>query len=212
MVLSRIILTALLALGSIAVALPVVPGGVAVAGTTPTPRSGAVLPRMDDDNSRKDLENNMKKLSISPLVGGPSSPNENAVGSSSNASPPGHHFSSSEVPSKEFPTQVYKKAMRQKIELIQNFPNVPDDYKKIADRLSDHLDIEKPSMVVFYCVAQDSMDVHTLAHVIEKYVKPQPDEGKDPKIEELRRAFKQGEFPATLLAILNKSPEPGTHR
>ncbi|KAJ4465559.1 hypothetical protein C8J55DRAFT_257995 [Lentinula edodes] len=76
MVLSRIILAALLAFGSIAVALPVVPGDVAAAGTLPTPGSGARLPRMQGDDKPKmeDLEDGMKGLSISPLAGGPSSP------------------------------------------------------------------------------------------------------------------------------------------
>ncbi|KAF8823947.1 hypothetical protein HHX47_DHR9000252 [Lentinula edodes] len=97
MVLSRIILTALLALGSIAVALPVVPGG-GVTGTTPTPGSGACrLPRMQGDDLKpmKDLEAGMKGSSISPLAGEPSSPH--------GVPPPG---SSPEVPFKKLSKQV----------------------------------------------------------------------------------------------------------
>ncbi|KAJ3872197.1 hypothetical protein F5051DRAFT_421972, partial [Lentinula edodes] len=80
MILPRIIISALLALGSITVALPVVPGDVAV--TTPTPGSGAP-PRLQGSLAVGDgvpLQDGMKGVSL--LVGGPSSPHGNAAGSS----------------------------------------------------------------------------------------------------------------------------------
>ncbi|KAJ4465553.1 hypothetical protein C8J55DRAFT_257894 [Lentinula edodes] len=98
MVLSRIILTALLALGSIAVALPVVPGG-GVTGTMPTPGLGARLPRMQGDDLKPNLEAGMEGLSISPLAGGPSSPPGNEAGSDiSRRQPSSAAGSSSNVP------------------------------------------------------------------------------------------------------------------
>ncbi|KAJ3886657.1 hypothetical protein GG344DRAFT_69483 [Lentinula edodes] len=82
MVLSRIIISALLAFGSITVALPVVPGDVA--GTTPKPGSSAPLPHLQGSLAVGDtavpLEDGVK--GVSPLVGGPSSPHGNAAGSS----------------------------------------------------------------------------------------------------------------------------------
>ncbi|KAH7881358.1 uncharacterized protein C8R40DRAFT_1164771 [Lentinula edodes] len=81
MVLSRIIISALLAFGSITVALPVVPGDVT--GTTPTPGSGAPLPHLQGSLAVGDgvpLQDGMKGVSL--LVGGPSSPHGNAAGSS----------------------------------------------------------------------------------------------------------------------------------
>ncbi|KAJ3926954.1 MAG: hypothetical protein NXY57DRAFT_673002 [Lentinula lateritia] len=167
MVLSRIILTAVLALGSIAVAFPVVPGG-GVTGTTPTPGSGARLPRMQGDDLKPNLEAGMKGLSISPLAGGPSSPH--------GVPPLG---SSSEVPSEKFNKQQYDERIRQKIELIKNFPNVHNNYKKIAERLSECMDMDKkkPSIPLSALVNLDTMNVLTLAKVIEDYMKPQPGEG-----------------------------------
>ncbi|KAJ3872194.1 hypothetical protein F5051DRAFT_433227 [Lentinula edodes] len=234
MVLSRIILAALLAFGSIAVALPVVPGG-GVTGTTPTPGSDARrLPRMQGDDKPKmeDLEAGMNRLSISPLAGGPSSPHGvpskeykqqemkdledgmnrltiSPLGGPSSphgVPPPG---SSSEVPSKKFNQEQFDQELRQKIALIQNFPNVHKNYMQIADRLSKILDKKDTPLYAFGMRALDTNDVLTLAKVIENYMKPQPGEGKN--IEELRKAFKQGDYPQNLRAILYSSPKSGIH-
>ncbi|KAJ3886654.1 hypothetical protein GG344DRAFT_81493 [Lentinula edodes] len=257
MVLSRIILAAFLAFGSIAVALPVVPGG-GVTGTTPTPGSGARrLPRMQGDDLKpkmEDLEAGMNRLSISPLAGGPSSPHGvpskeykqqemedletgmkglsiSPLGGPSSphgVPPPG---SSSEVPSKKFNQQQFDEELRQKIALIKNFPNVHNNYKEIADRLSKILDKKDTPLYAFGMRALDTNDVLTLAKVIENYMKPQPGEGnqssrlfhlpnvdeillfpgKNSKIEKLRKAFKQGDYPQNLRAILYGSSEPGIH-
>ncbi|KAJ3898462.1 hypothetical protein F5879DRAFT_1067340 [Lentinula edodes] len=200
MVLSRIILAALFAFGSIAVALPVVPGDL---GTTPTPGSGARrLPRMQGDDLKpmKDLEAGMKGSSISPLAGEPSSPH--------GVPPPG---SSPEVPFKKLSKQELDQELRQKIALIKNFPNVHNNYKEIADRLSKNLDKKKPSISLSAIIFHDTVNVFTLADVIQNYMKPQPGEVKNPKIEELRKAFKEGDYPENLRAILDGSPEPGIH-
>ncbi|GAW04509.1 hypothetical protein LENED_006305 [Lentinula edodes] len=198
MVLSRIILAALLAFGSIAVALPVVPGG-GVTGTTPTPGSGARLPRMQGDD-KPNLEEGMKGLSISPLAGEPSSPH--------GVPPPG---SSPEVPFKKLSKQEYDEELRQKIALIKNFPNVHNNYREIADRLSKNLDKKKPSISLSAIIFHDTVNVFTLADVIQNYMKPQSGEVKNPKIEELRKAFKEGDYPENLHVILYGSPEPRIH-
>ncbi|KAH7881357.1 uncharacterized protein C8R40DRAFT_1164770 [Lentinula edodes] len=189
MVLSRIILTALLALGSITVALPVVPGG-GVTGTTPTPGSGARrLPRMQGDDLKPNLEAGMKGSSISPLAGEPSSPH--------GVPPPG---SSPEVPFKKLSKQEYDEELRQKIALIKNFPNVHNNYKEIADRLSNcmEMDKKKPSIPLSAIIFHDTVNVFTLADVIQNYMKPQSGEVKNPKIEKLRKAFKEGDYPENL--------------
>ncbi|KAJ3920066.1 hypothetical protein F5877DRAFT_66021 [Lentinula edodes] len=177
MVLSRIILTALLALGSIAVALPVVPGG-GVTSTMPTPGSGARLPRMQD------LEASMKGLSISPLAGGPSSPPGNEAGSNiSRRQPSSAAGSSSNVPLPEInanslftdPSEAQKEELRRQINLIKNFPDVHQTYKAIANRLYDNLHIPpigNPRLEDFISVAQDSTSVSTIALAIELYMPP----------------------------------------
>ncbi|KAJ3886656.1 hypothetical protein GG344DRAFT_69482 [Lentinula edodes] len=122
MVLSRIILAAFLAFGSITVALPVVPGDVA--GTTPTPGSGVPLPHLQGSLAVGDtavpLQDGTK--GVSPLVGGSSSPHGNEAGGSisrrqgSSAVPPlerrGNYLSSSQKLLEEYQKQEYTKQGR----------------------------------------------------------------------------------------------------
>ncbi|KAJ3872196.1 hypothetical protein F5051DRAFT_507218, partial [Lentinula edodes] len=152
MVLSRIILAAFLAFGSITVALPVVPGDVA--GTTPTPGSGVPLPHLQGSLAVGDtavpLADGMK--GVSPLVGGSSSPHGNEAGGSisrrqgSSAVPPperrGNYISSFQRLLEEYKNQAYikqeykkqeddKEEIRRDIALVKNFPNLHEHYKEI---------------------------------------------------------------------------------
>ncbi|KAJ4465556.1 hypothetical protein C8J55DRAFT_493448 [Lentinula edodes] len=230
MVLSRIIVTALLAFGSITVALPVVPGDVT--GTTPTPGSGSPLPHLQGSlvGDGVPLQDGMK--GVSPPVGGLSPPHGNEAGgsitwrqgssaarSSSNVRPPErrrYHPSSSEYPleecNKESLTLDYDKEIQQDIALVKNFRNLHKRYKGIADRLSAHLDeLSSFNIKPNPNVEDDCRSIALLRAIIHFVSFSAPYKGKDRKIEKLREAFQQGESPKKLRAILDGSSEPGIH-
>ncbi|KAJ3865391.1 hypothetical protein EV359DRAFT_80513 [Lentinula novae-zelandiae] len=219
MVLSRIILSAFIALGSIAVALPVVPGDVA--GTTPTPGSGAPLPYLQGSLAVGDaavpLEDGMK--GVSPLVGGSSSPHGNeagsnisrrqsssAAGNSSNVPPPETNASSLSA----HPFEARKEELLRQINSIKNYPNVHKNYKAIVDRLSSTLNKAPRTQTPddYFYVAKDSFSVGILASIIEVYMPPHtgnqssrnPGDSRQ-KNRKIRQAFAKGRDADILLAI-----------
>ncbi|KAJ3865390.1 hypothetical protein EV359DRAFT_63178 [Lentinula novae-zelandiae] len=142
MVLSHIILTALLALGSIAVALPVAPGGAT--GTTPTPASGAPSQGSLVVGDGVPLENHNKEVAL--LLGevmpqGNQASNSvsqtqssSAAGSSCNVPPLAQ---SNEVSLFARPSGERKADLLQRMALIKDHTNVHKNYKAQVERLAN---------------------------------------------------------------------------
>ncbi|GAW04508.1 hypothetical protein LENED_006304 [Lentinula edodes] len=223
MVLSRIIISALLAFGSITVALPVVPGDVT--GTTPTLGSGAPLPYLQGSLAVGDgvpLQDGMKGVSL--LVGGPSSPHGNAAGSSisrrqgQGSSADGR---SSNVPSPEqlgnhLPScencrlrEYINRRLRQKMDMIRKYHGLHENYKAIVDRLSSNMEKAPETLDHddYLDIIKDREAVTTLASVIELYMPPNkgPQGDSRQKIRKIRQNFKKGHNAASLeYTIMNQ--------
>ncbi|KAJ3872195.1 hypothetical protein F5051DRAFT_164370 [Lentinula edodes] len=212
MVLSRIILAALLALGSIAVALPVVPRG-GVTGTTPTPGSGA-LSQGSLTGDGVPLENHNKELFL--LLGGVTpqgnqastsvsrtQSSSSAAGSSCKIPPLAQ---SNEVPPPPRPSGEKKADLLRRMALIKNHPNVHKNYEAQVERLAntlkqkEELDTAADRMNIY----RDTRAVGILSSVIEFYLFPHNGFEGDSieKLIKIDEAFDNGENVDDILDIV----------
>ncbi|KAJ3898461.1 hypothetical protein F5879DRAFT_980448 [Lentinula edodes] len=211
MVLSRIILTTLLALGSITVALPVAPGDL---GTTPTPGSGAPPQGSLAVGGGVPLENH-NKPEVSLLLGGitpQGNQASNSVSRTQSSSAAGRSCNvpplaqGDEAPPPPRPSGEEKADLLRRMALIKNHPNVHKNYKARVERLANTLQQkeELDTAADRMNIAQDSRAVGILSSVIEYYLLPHNGfEGdSNEKLEKIREAFNNGENVDVILHIV----------